>query len=190
MAYRRTLADNGKTYWPDQGIYDTSEYYRQWRADRHRGDLVAARQAMWDAQDGKCYLCERELGPERRAIVEHDHRCCPPNRSCDICRRGLACDLCNWLVGQVGDDPDLMVLIAGNLRAAKEAVTARLTMKAEADAAREKALADAAATYSRRTPRRQRKIVAAELRQLGCTLQEIAKVFHVTREAIRQDLLT
>lgn len=66
---------------------------------------------QWLKQDGRCYLCAREINPED-ARIDHDHACCPPARSCSYCRRGLACQLCNTLVGMAHDDPKLLRKIA------------------------------------------------------------------------------
>jgi hypothetical protein len=84
--------------------------------------------AMLVAQDGCCYLCELPLEPAR-THVEHDHRCCPKNVSCAACRRGLACNACNRLIGFADDDPDRLIRIAENLRKAQATVTERLRMK-------------------------------------------------------------
>jgi DNA-binding PadR family transcriptional regulator len=54
---------------------------------------------------------------------------------------------------------------------------------------RDQALDQARATFSRQTPRVSRKRAAHKLRELGCTLDQIGAVFHVSRERIRQDLL-
>jgi len=117
-----------------------NEQAKEYR-ERHRYRLAAnqrigrdrkwhgpgVRAALWKAQDGNCYLCERPLGPELKAVIEHDHRCCPQNRSCEICRRGLACGPCNTIIGLARDDSDLLERIAVNLRPAVAMVTARLT---------------------------------------------------------------
>lgn len=67
-------------------------------------------------QSGRCYLCEEPL---RGGVhIDHDHRCCPGNKSCGKCIRGLACQKCNQGVGQFGDDPDRMEMVARNLRLA------------------------------------------------------------------------
>lgn len=92
------------------------------------------RAALWKEQDGRCYLCGRPLGPELMAVIEHDHRCCPPNRSCPDCRRGLACSPCNQIIGFAHDDADLLERIAANLRPAVAAVTARLAARDSEDA--------------------------------------------------------
>ena len=54
---------------------------------------------------------------------------------------------------------------------------------------RDRALDQARATFNRQTPRISRKRVAHQLRELGCTLDQIGAIFHVSRERIRQDLL-
>lgn len=93
---------------------------------RHGPEIVAEWPAMWQDQKGRCYLCRRELDP-KATHVDHDHRCCPPKTSCTRCRRGLACNPCNILIGQASDDPALLRLIAGNLEAVLAVITERLS---------------------------------------------------------------
>ena len=83
---------------------------------------------MWDAQGGQCYLCGDQLSREA-TVVDHDHDCCPPKKSCAFCRRGLACHLCNTSIGLQHDDPDRLVRIAANLRAALATVAQRQTVR-------------------------------------------------------------
>jgi hypothetical protein len=54
---------------------------------------------------------------------------------------------------------------------------------------RDRALDQARASFDRQTPRISRKRAAHQLRELGCTLDQIGAIFHVSRERIRQDLL-
>lgn len=84
--------------------------------------------AMWDAQDGLCYLCGDGLDAAQTHI-DHDHRCCPRDHSCAFCRRGLACGRCNQLIGLAGDDPDKLQRITDSLRAVLPVVEARLAAK-------------------------------------------------------------
>jgi hypothetical protein len=56
-------------------------------------------------------------------------------------------------------------------------------------AERDQALDEARAAFNRQTPRPDRKRAAQQLRDLGCTLDQIGAVFHVSKERIRQDLL-
>lgn len=87
----------------------------------------AAWAAMWQHQDGCCYLCHRELVPGKTTVVEHWHGCPAhePDTSCHLCQRGLACQRCNLIIGQVDDDPALLRLMAANLEAANARVTSR-----------------------------------------------------------------
>ena len=70
-------------------------------------------------QEGLCYLCEEpfdldKIRGDRYWCIDHDHRCCPPGRSCVNCRRGLAHFTCNRIIGLAGNDPDRMRRIASN----------------------------------------------------------------------------
>jgi hypothetical protein len=82
--------------------------------------------AMWEQQDGRCYLCGTPLNG--KVHVDHDHSCCPQNRSCRICRRGLACSQCNMAIGLANDDPGRLRQMADALEAAQAAVGRRRTV--------------------------------------------------------------
>jgi hypothetical protein len=76
------------------------------------------------------------------------------------------------------------------LAAAAAAEAQRKTAQAQRTAAeRDDALDEARATFTRQTPRISRKRAAHQLRDLGCTLDQVGAVFHVSKERIRQDLL-
>lgn len=102
------------------------------------GITPGEKQAMLDAQGGCCYLCGDELSYDD-AVIDHDHRCCPPvptrrgtrSVSCSHCRRGLACDACNILIGRAGDDPERLRRIADNLAAVLPLSHARIARKPE-----------------------------------------------------------
>ncbi len=99
---------------------------------RHGSDYVEVFAATWQVQGGRCYLCGDDLVAEQ-AFIDHDHRCCPPARSCAYCRRGLACPNCNSMIGFAQDDPARLRQMADNLEAALKDVDARLAMKPEQD---------------------------------------------------------
>jgi Recombination endonuclease VII len=101
------------------------ELERVWRS---RGIRPKDWAAMWDAQDGKCYLCREDLIPGK-THVDHDHSCCPKNQSCAACRRGLAHGNCNAAIGLAGDDPDRLRRMADNLEHARNLATERIAAK-------------------------------------------------------------
>lgn len=73
-------------------------------------------EAMLIEQSGRCYLCEEPLTGVIH--VDHDRSCCPDEKSCGSCVRGLADQLCNQGIGQFRDDPERMRRVADNLEAA------------------------------------------------------------------------
>lgn len=111
------------------------ERNRNWRKatkyrnakDRRRAEIVAR---LWQEQDGRCYLCEDPVELDA-AILEHDHRCCPPMYFCQYCIRGVSHPGCNSVIGHGRDDPDLLEVIARNLRVKLTEMDVRLASKPE-----------------------------------------------------------
>lgn len=81
-------------------------------ANVRRFSLTPERYAeMFAAQGGRCFICrgmEPQFRNEKRKFlaVDHDHACCPADRSCGECVRALVCSSCNYILGRVNDDPD------------------------------------------------------------------------------------
>lgn len=92
------------------------------------GITPAQKQEMLGAQDGRCYLCGDALAYDD-AVIDHDHSCCPPQQTCAYCRRGLACNPCNTIIGMAGDDPERLIRIARRLAVILPAVRARIEGK-------------------------------------------------------------
>lgn len=92
--------------------------------ERHGRWAVEDLAGMWAAQEGRCYLCGDALVPGRED-VDHDHACCRKNRSCRICRRGLAHHRCNVMIGWAQDDPERLRRMADALEAAQAAFRQR-----------------------------------------------------------------
>lgn len=97
----------------------SSEEIRAAKLRTYHGMTLDDWRAMWDAQDGRCYLCG-ELMEATEAHIDHDHAHHPGSRkSCASCRRGLAHAACNQGIGLAGDSPDLLRRWAAALEAAQ-----------------------------------------------------------------------
>jgi hypothetical protein len=61
--------------------------------------------AMLKRQHGTCAIsgCDREP-----AVIDHDHACCPGEKSCGKCVRALLCHRCNQGLGRFQDSPALL----------------------------------------------------------------------------------
>ena len=121
-------ANPGKVKESRRRDYDANrERYAFDRLLRKHGITQEEWAKLWDAQDGKCYLCGDDLPPgEYRAVhLDHDHSCCGPSKSCRFCWRGLACRKCNILIGCANDDPARLRLVADNLEAVMQSLAER-----------------------------------------------------------------
>jgi Recombination endonuclease VII len=99
-------------------------------ATRH-GMRPEDRDAMREGQGGRCCYCERPLPENSRQVhIDHDHSCtCGPKKSCQYCRRGLACEACNTIIGKLGEDWDRMDRIVANGRRLQAEARARINSK-------------------------------------------------------------
>jgi hypothetical protein len=62
-----------------------------------------------EAAAGGCQAC----GSELKLALDHDHACCPPQRACKDCWRGVLCTDCNFVLGRVKDSRErLLALVA------------------------------------------------------------------------------
>jgi hypothetical protein len=63
-------------------------------------------------QQGKCAIC----GQEAKLTIDHDHKCCPGQKSCGQCHRELLCTGCNTGLGHFRDNPEVLELAAEYIR--------------------------------------------------------------------------
>lgn len=61
-----------------------------------------------NTQNGGCAICGGQNSNGRRLAVDHDHSCCPTERSCGQCIRGLLCENCNHGLGKFKDDAEIL----------------------------------------------------------------------------------
>jgi hypothetical protein len=72
-----------------------------------------------EKQGGGCAICGKvpsEHGWERSLAVDHDHACCPKDRSCGKCIRGLLCAGCNTGLGKFYDNVELLMAAAAYIK--------------------------------------------------------------------------
>lgn len=61
--------------------------------------------AIYQAQGGRCYICQWARGATKRLAVDHDHKKCSdhlPEQGCPRCVRALLCGPCNQTIGRLG----------------------------------------------------------------------------------------
>lgn len=84
---------------------------------RKFGITLAQYEALLDAQGGGCAVCSKTEGANgRRLAVDHDHSCCPSQKTCGQCVRGLLCSTCNLHFGAIGDSLAHLEAMATYLR--------------------------------------------------------------------------
>ena len=89
------------------------------RVQRHRHGMTAAEKALIATEQGGCAICHRPEPGAKGWVIDHDHACCPGERSCTECRRGVLCQWCNAALGYAGDDPAKLRAMADYLESGK-----------------------------------------------------------------------
>lgn len=59
---------------------------------------------LLDSQNGVCAICDRSPDEVGVLAVDHDHKCCPTERTCGQCIRSLLCTDCNISIGRFNDN--------------------------------------------------------------------------------------
>jgi hypothetical protein len=70
---------------------------------------------MFAEQGGVCRICGTDEPGAQGWHTDHDHTCCPGDKSCGECVRGLLCRNCNVGLGHFNDDPDRLLAAAAYL---------------------------------------------------------------------------
>jgi hypothetical protein len=65
--------------------------------------------------DPVCSACGKTELEEKKFNFDHDHKCCPGEKSCGKCFRGLLCQPCNLVLGHVKDDPTILTNLVNYL---------------------------------------------------------------------------
>jgi hypothetical protein len=76
------------------------EYMRGRHLKRKYGLGPGEYEEVLEAQGGCCAICGTDTpGGRGRFHVDHDHGCCPGEKACAECLRGLLCHRCNTDLG-------------------------------------------------------------------------------------------
>jgi len=86
---------------------------------RKFGITVEQYDALLEAQHGMCLTCDAKP-TDRRLAVDHDHNCCPGQKTCGKCIRGLLCSNCNTALGLIKERQDVLYNMLQYLRGYKE----------------------------------------------------------------------
>lgn len=95
----------------------------KWRASHPVERLAIARKHMYKItdeaykrmlfeQNHKCLVCSVVFdsdGKKTVPCIDHDHACCPGNKSCGKCIRGVICYGCNVMLGFAKDNPETLL---------------------------------------------------------------------------------
>jgi len=83
---------------------------RDERIERQVNRRFNISRAEWlERQENRCAVCVVEFDEDTSPCVDHDHACCPGDKSCGECVRGLLCGPCNKGLGNFRDNPDTLM---------------------------------------------------------------------------------
>lgn len=92
----------------DKAKADPAAHNARVRANR-KGVPTEQYEALLAKQYGLCAICGITEEQNGRAFdLDHDHGCCPGERTCGLCIRGLLCGRCNRGIGMFDDNPDML----------------------------------------------------------------------------------
>lgn len=114
-AHKKKQLDYRHKYYQDH-----KEELRQYRAARKGKERLGhcrrkyglseeQYKTMLQKQNNQC-PCGTTFGTKRETwpYVDHDHACCPTEKSCGKCVRGILCNRCNTVLGLMKEDPKLL----------------------------------------------------------------------------------
>jgi hypothetical protein len=98
MTVRPVVAKSGgrcRTHWR-KVCQERRARAHEARVEKVYGLARGQYEKLYEAQGGRCYICQRATGKTRRLSVDHDHK--------TGYVRGLLCRPCNSLLGHIRDD--------------------------------------------------------------------------------------
>lgn len=84
-------------------------YKSRKRTLKAKGMTIETYDLLLNKQGGGCAICGGQDQHKGRSLsVDHDHSCCPTDKTCGNCTRGLLCGTCNRVIGLLKDDINLL----------------------------------------------------------------------------------
>jgi Recombination endonuclease VII len=84
---------------------------------KRRHGLTAEQRVDVAATQGGCRICGHAEPGGKGWVIDHDRSCCPKDRSCSKCRRGVVCQWCNSVLGYAFDRTEILRAAADYLDA-------------------------------------------------------------------------
>lgn len=101
--------------WHNANQDKSAEHRRRHHLLSRYGLTVEGYLALSEKQGGVCLICHQPEEGNLSLAVDHDHDCCPGERTCGQCIRGLLCNRCNNGLGYFRHDTALLEQAAAYL---------------------------------------------------------------------------
>jgi hypothetical protein len=90
--------------WRSRNKNQISVYNKEYRRTYRDRIYSCSIKDLEKKQKHRCGIC----GKKKVLVVDHDHECCGPAKSCGECVRGLLCRPCNYLLGHAYDRIEIL----------------------------------------------------------------------------------
>ncbi len=86
---------------------DRQKRYAEETKCARKGITVDQYYEALEAQGNRCAICGG-IDKGKKLAIDHDHACCPGDKACGQCFRGLLCSLCNQGLAHFHDNPNFL----------------------------------------------------------------------------------
>lgn len=97
-----------KTLWRAANPDKVKAGHHRYQIRRH-GITLEQYATMLEEQNYVCAICGEPEAENDKLSIDHDHACCPGQFGCEKCVRGLLHQKCNRAIGQLNDNPELVM---------------------------------------------------------------------------------
>lgn len=88
----------------EKKVYNSNARRKGWHLKGSYGKTMEWYSETLEKQGGGCAICGRHPNLDEFLCVDHDHSCCPGEKSCGECVRGLLCRRCNFALGTLENE--------------------------------------------------------------------------------------